>query len=104
MTTAITSGLWTGINASPPGLTGVSSQHVRWGVPAGGAGQSGYVFTGRSVEVPLDGTTFVLGTFTHQNYPIYGYLPREFDVSLKDHVNIYGVVLERELSFTIHHN
>jgi hypothetical protein len=104
MTTAITSGLWTGINASPPGLTGLSSQHVRWGVPAGGAGQSGYVFTGRSVEVPLDGTTFVLGTFTHQNYPIYGYQPGQFDVSLKVHVTFGGGVLSRDFSFTFHHN
>ena len=104
MTTAITSGLWTGINASPPGLAGLSSHHVRWGVPAGGAGQSGYVFTGRSVEVPLDGTTFVLGTFTHQNYPIYGYDPKQFDVSLKVHVTFGGGVLSRDFSFTFHHN
>lgn len=104
MTTAITSGIWTGINASPPGLSGVSSQHIRWGVPAGGAGQSGYIFTGRSVEVPLDGTTFVLGTFTHQNFPIYGYQPGQFDVSLRVHVTFGGGVLARDFSFTFHHN
>jgi len=104
MTTAVTSGIWSGINASPPGLAGLNSQHVRWGVPAGGAGQSGYVFTGRTVEVPLDGTTFVLGTFTHQNFPIYGYQPRQFDVSLKVHVTFSGGVLAKDFSFTFHHN
>jgi len=104
MTTAVTSGVWSGINASPPGLAGLNTQHVRWGVPAGGAGQSGYVFTGRTVEVPLDGTTFVLGTFTHQNFPIYGYQPGQFDVSLRVHVTFSGGVLARDFSFTFHHN
>lgn len=104
MTTAITSGVWSSINASPPGLAGLNTEHVRWGVPAGGAGQSGYLFAGRSVEVPLDGTSFVLGTFTHKNFPIFGYDPKQFDVSLRVHVTFDGGVLSRDFSFTFHHN
>ena len=104
MTQAITSGVWSSINTSPPGLAGLNTEHVRWGVPAGGAGQSGYHFVGRTVEVQLDGTAFVLGTFTHRNFPIYAMQPAQFDVSLRVHVTFEGGVLSRDFSFTFHHN
>ncbi|HZH12802.1 MAG TPA: choice-of-anchor K domain-containing protein [Archangium sp.] len=92
------------MSTSPPGLGGTNTQHIRWGVPAGGAGQSGYIFAGRSVEVSLDGKPFVLGTFTHKNFPIYAFNPNQFDVDLKVHVTFDGGVLSRDFSFRFHHN
>jgi hypothetical protein len=53
--------------------------------------------------VPLDGTTFVLGTFTHKNFPVYAINPNQFDVSLKVHVTFQGGVLSRDFSFKFHH-
>jgi hypothetical protein len=103
MATAVTSGVWPSMTASPPGRGGLGTSNVRWGVPAGG-GQSGYRFAGSSVEVLLDGTEFVLGTFTHDNFPVYGFQPNQFDVDLRVHVAFDGGVLEREFSFSFHHN
>jgi hypothetical protein len=91
------------MTASPPGLGGLGTSNVRWGVPAGG-GQSGYRFAGLSVEVLLDGTEFTLGTFTHDNFPVYGFQPNQFDVDLRVHVEFDGGVLARDFSFRFHHN
>jgi hypothetical protein len=104
MATAVTSGVWPSMTASPPGLGGLGTANVRWGVPAGGGGQSGYRFAGSSVEVLLDGTEFVLGTFTHDNFPVYGFQPNQFDVDLRVHVDFNGGALARDFSFRFHHN
>ncbi len=103
MATATTSGVWPSINASLPGLNGLGTSNVKWGVPAGG-GQSGYRFTGATVEVLTDGTEFVLGTFTHDNFPVYGFQPNQFDVDLRVNVAFNGGALIRDFSFRFHHN
>ncbi len=103
MATAVTSGVWPSMTASPPGLNGLGTSNVKWGVPAGG-GQSGYRFAGSSVEVLLDGTEFVLGTFTHDNFPIYGFQPGQFAVDLRVHVDLNAGALARDFSFRFHHN
>ena len=103
MATATTSGVWPSINASLPGLNGLGTSNVKWGVPAGG-GQSGYRFTGATVEVLTDGTEFVLGTFTHDNFPVYGFQPNQFDVDLRVNVAFNNGALLRDFSFRFHHN
>jgi hypothetical protein len=92
------------MSASPPGLGGLGTSNVRWGVPAGGAGQSGYRFAGSTVEVLTDGTEFVLGTFTHDNFPVYGFQPNQFDVDLRVNVVFNNGALVRDFSFRFHHN
>jgi hypothetical protein len=92
------------MTASPPGLGGLGTSNVRWGVPAGGAGQSGYRFAGSTTDVLTDGTEFVLGTFTHDNFPVYGFQPNQFDVDLRVHVEFNGGALVRDFSFRFHHN
>ncbi|MDX6683047.1 MAG: hypothetical protein QOG94_3086 [Solirubrobacteraceae bacterium] len=104
MATAVTSGVWPSMTASPPGLGGLGTSNVRWGVPAGGAGQSGYRFAGSTVEVLTDGTEFVLGTFTHDNFPVYGFQPSQFDVDLRVNVVFNSGALVRDFSFRFHHN
>lgn len=103
MASAVTSGVWPSMTASPPGLGGLGTSNVRWGVPAGG-GQSGYRFAGGTVEVLTDGTEFVLGTFTHDNFPVYGFSPNQFDVDLRVNVVFSGGALARDFSFRFHHN
>lgn len=68
MSTATTSGRWPSFSTTPTNLSGLNTDHVTWGVPAGG-GKSGYVFRGGPVDVKTDGTEFTLGTFTHENFP-----------------------------------
>ncbi|MBP0020376.1 MAG: THxN family PEP-CTERM protein [Cyanobacteria bacterium SBLK] len=71
-----TSGTWTNIVPSGSGtIAGAGTNTLFWGEPASGSGQSGYNFTGvtDNVEVSdLVDTNFLLGTFTHNNFPIYG--------------------------------
>ena len=102
MATAVTSGVWPSINAALPGLNGLGTSNVKWGVPAGG-GQSGYRFAGSTVEVLTDGTEFVLGTFTHDNFPVYGFQPNQFDVDLRVNVAFNNGALLRDFSFRFHH-
>jgi hypothetical protein len=103
MATAVTSGVWPSISASLPGLNGLGTSNVKWGVPAGG-GQSGYRFAGSTVEVLTDGSEFVLGTFTHDNFPVYGFQPNQFDVDLRVNVVFNNGALIRDFSFRFHHN
>lgn len=69
-----TSGTWTSVTLADPDpsgtLSGVGTSQVEWGVEAGN-GKSGYNFTGLTVDAPLDGSSFLLGTFTHNNFPIF---------------------------------
>jgi hypothetical protein len=66
-------------NANPAANATITNQAgqlidiARWGVPAGGAGQSGYDFTPAAGSItPTLGTAFALGTFVHHNNPIQG--------------------------------
>ncbi|MDJ1132905.1 lamin tail domain-containing protein [Streptomyces iconiensis] len=98
-----TSGTWPAISVTPPSLEGLNTDNVKWGVPAGGAGKSGYLFAGGTAEVLLDGTEFTLGTFTHQNFPIQGMPQSEFDVDLAVRV-LFEDQVPHDFSFRFHHN
>lgn len=72
------------INPQPSDLTtlsyannGTPNPRVRWGSPATSSGQSGYDFDAASplpiaiTLPPSPSSDFVLGTFRHQNWPVY---------------------------------
>lgn len=92
MSTVTTAGTWPSMTANPPNLEGLNTGNVRWGVPAG-SGKSGYVFTGSTTDVVTDGTEFVIGTFTHQNFPIQSNGVNRFEVDLS-----VGITFEDSLS------
>ena len=65
-----TSGIWT--SATPAANAfGVGTNEIKWGTP--GASQSGYKFVGVPPPVQdnvAEGVLFLLGTLTHNNFPI----------------------------------
>lgn len=83
-------------NASPS-VSGEGTNQIRWGTPVyttdglfysrlsyllNNGQQSGYNFDASGDMVVEEETTFVLGTFTHLNYPIRDTLLRSVDLSL----------------------
>ncbi len=102
MSTVTTTGTWPSMTANPPNLEGLSTSNVRWGIPAGG-GKSGYVFTGKTTDVATDGTEFVIGTFTHQNFPIQSNGVNQFEVDLSVNITFQGS-LSKNFSFRFRHN
>lgn len=102
MSTVTTTGTWPSMTASPPNLEGLNTGNVRWGIPAG-SGKSGYVFTGKATDVVTDGTEFVIGTFTHQNFPIQSNGVNQFEVDLSVNVT-FEDGLSRDFSFRFRHN
>jgi hypothetical protein len=80
-----------------PSVSGEGTSQIRWGDPArstdgpfyaqlgyllDGGQQSGYNFDASPDMVVEDDTTFVLGTFTHLNFPIRGTLLESVDLSI----------------------
>ncbi len=102
MSTVTTTGTWPSMTANPPELEGLTTSNVRWGIPAG-SGKSGYVYTGKTTEVLTDGTEFVIGTFTHQNFPIQSNGVNQFEVDLSVRVT-FEDGLARDFSFRFRHN
>jgi hypothetical protein len=61
-------GDWTNASAS---VAGENTSRIRWGDPLFSGGQrSGYNFDAAADKTVQDGTEFVLGRFTHLNFPI----------------------------------
>lgn len=89
-----TSGVWSSVeedDGAVADILGLGTNNVTWGepFPAGATTpSSGYVFDGIAppVDVPTDGSVFMLGEFTHDNFPIF--LP-----------SITGATLELTLDF-----
>jgi Lamin Tail Domain len=102
MSTVTTTGAWPSMTANPPNLEGLNTSNVRWGIPAG-SGKSGYVFTGSTTDVKTDGTEFVIGTFTHQNFPIQSNGVNQFQVDLSVNVTFEGS-LSKDFSFRFRHD
>ncbi|WP_129842266.1 lamin tail domain-containing protein [Streptomyces sp. RFCAC02] len=102
MSTAVTSGSWPSVTADASTFSGLGTDHVRWGNVADDA-KSGYVFSGGSVPVKLDGTEFTLGTFTHRNFPVPALPQPQFDVDLSVKV-VFEDGTESAFSFRFHHN
>jgi len=106
MANAITSGSWSGISTSLFRLAGMSTNQVNWGVPANKfKRQSGYRFVGRKVPLHLNGKEFVLGTFTHNNFPIrLGRASKSrFSINLGVTVAFDEGGLKRNFNFTLNH-
>lgn len=92
-------GIW---SSSSPQVDGLGSREIRWGTPAG-AGQSGYNFS--SSETPFtvqDQTEFVIGTFSHENYPIIGTSLESADLSVS--FSVLGVSGPITSTFSFLHN
>ncbi|MDT0310423.1 lamin tail domain-containing protein [Streptomyces sp. DSM 44917] len=88
-----TKGVWTRVSVDATMFTGLNTNYLRWGDQPEGS-RSGYLFRGGKKEAKLDGTEFVLGTFTHYNFPItlaydqfYAYL--DVDVTFEDGTSAY---------------
>lgn len=65
-------GVWSSSTSADGGaIDGVGSGSLAWGTP-GFTRQSGYRFEGRGGFSAQSGQSFSIGTFTHENFPIYG--------------------------------
>jgi hypothetical protein len=103
--TLTTSGIWSSVveeSATVSYLNGIGTNQISWGIPYNTQGfQSAYRFdSAGTVSLPLDGSYFVLGTFTHFNYSIYGYTIRAAYLRLILNVNGTNV----EFNFLLSHN
>ncbi len=104
METIVTSGNWTSISVGLTRLTGMNTNQVSWGRYANRARrQSGYRFVGQTVPLRLDGQEFVLGTFTHNNFPIYSMRFNRFSINLEVSVVLNEGGLKRNFNFTFNH-
>ena len=63
------SGIWISVSGGS-NVSGVGTNVVRWGLPASDQ-KSGYRFDGASSQTFGPGQKFLLGVFTHFNWPIY---------------------------------
>ncbi len=107
MATAVTTGVWTGTSVQLEALEGLNTDVMRWGTPAAKRynpeqKKSGYRFAGVQVAVPTDGSEFMLGTFTHENFTIKG--TPKFQAYLKVTMVFDDGALSKDFSFTFDHN
>ena len=67
------SGVWNSITGNPSNFDGLGTNEISWGIAANSnSSNSSYVFDGvNNLDLELDGTTFQIGTFSHNNFPIY---------------------------------
>lgn len=81
-------------------ITGQGTSDIRWGTSIG-EGQSGYDFdaTATSFDVDAD-TQFVLGTFTHLNFPVTGSALATADLVVNFTISGLSSVLTSVFSFT----
>lgn len=104
MAVATTTGTWSDISTSLPRLTGINTNQLGWGMPVGSDNrQSSYRFVGNTLPLKLDGSEFVLGTFTHNNFPIQLYATNRFTVKLNVNVTFDEGGYNRNFSFTLAH-
>ncbi len=105
MANAVTSGLWSDVSTTLPRLVGLNTNQVNWGIPANRARrQSGYRFIGRTVPLRLDGEEFVLGTFTHNNFPVRSGGANRFTIKLSATVTFDTGGFNRTFNFTFNHH
>ena len=93
-------GIW---STSKPVVGGIGSTELRWGTPARRQlGQSGYNFVASQTPFEVeDGRSFVLGTFTHLNFPITGVLLETADLAVS--FAIAGIAGEIQTTFSFKH-
>ncbi|MCB1136062.1 MAG: choice-of-anchor K domain-containing protein [Chlamydiia bacterium] len=99
------SGIWT--SADPASAaSGLGTNEIRWGTPATSHGQSGYRFDNATPPPVVGnvGDTFVLGTFTHMNWPITGTAITSAELSVSFDLTIDGVIFnDRVFSYMFEH-
>lgn len=81
--TVSTTGIW--LNPNPAAIDGgVGTSQLSWGVPPNATSpQSSYIFAGVSDgAVSKDGNPFLIGTFSHLNFPVDDPLLTETDLEL----------------------
>jgi hypothetical protein len=79
-------------------LQGIGTNQISWGISYYQGCQSAYRFDGvSSASVGLNGSAFMLGSFTHFNYPILG--PSIASANLAVTLNINGVNAQFSFSF-----
>ncbi|MEZ4449956.1 MAG: choice-of-anchor K domain-containing protein [Nannocystaceae bacterium] len=110
MATVTTSGVWTSVTAAIAQLRGLQSNILSWGVPYPYGNynplrkQSSYTFDGvAGAVIPVDGSEFKLGTFTHNNFNLSPPLV-PFSTNLKVTMTFDGGGGAREFNFTFQHN
>jgi len=77
-----TSGIWTSVeveNDNQNAVSGLGTNEISWGNETQ---QSSYVFEGEDTSIGLDGGNYLLGTFTHNNFPITGDTITEANLAL----------------------
>lgn len=90
-------GVWE--NASE-GVTGVGTDEISWGPPhLRGGKPSGYKFTASADVTVEDETSFVLGTFTHFNFPITKPVLESVDLSISFLVDGLAEAITTSFSF-----
>ena len=104
MSTVVTSGIWRDVSENLPRITGLNSQQISWGrMTKRSRLQSAYSFNGRKTPLRLDGEEFVLGTFTHNNFPIKMGRVNSFSVKLEVSVAFDEGNFNRTFTFNMHH-
>ncbi|GAA1277987.1 hypothetical protein GCM10009677_35220 [Sphaerisporangium rubeum] len=104
MGTVVTSGIWSRVGLDDVSLfAGIGTEHIRWGdVPDDK--RSGYIFEGTVVEAQLDGSDFLLGTFTHQNRVIPMPTSEQFWVYLTVNVAFEDEGIEHDFTVRFRHD
>lgn len=74
-------GIQSGMYSTPESVAGQNTDRMTWGTPPPGGSPKSYRFTGRTTEIPLDGSEFLLGTITHEDHPITD-PPIQFDFTM----------------------
>jgi len=110
-----TSGIWD--NVSPPNtfcLFGEGTNEIRWGAPYPLGSywclpydeQSSYIFEDAGYQEFESGEVFLLGTFTHENFPIYGGVnnPSITSVDLDLTIDFLNPSYQTTVTFTFQHN
>ena len=89
-------GVW---STSQPVVNGIGTTDLRWGTPARSR-QSGYNFESSATPfVVEDEQSFVLGTFTHLNFPITGVLLEAADLAVEFSIAGVSGVIQSTFSF-----
>jgi hypothetical protein len=103
-------GVWSSGTTDAPGVPlGLGTSQISWGVPAPpNTLQSSYSFAGNAPQLGLGvGSVFTLGTFTHNNFPIFApsLLTATLDVTIVGTAQNGGVVpINHVQSFNFTHN
>ena len=71
-------GIWTNADVS---VSGLNTSSISWGTSTG-YGTSGFDFDGVTNESFNAGETFLIGTFTHHNKPVYGTTPTKLALEI----------------------